>query len=289
MDQMLTKMNIKMLRSLSPCVAVALVVLLGASFSAGAFAQDGQSQSRSARPTQPQTQPKTFASAIDAVQALYAAVKSDDESAVRAILGGGPELINSGASDEEKLNRQRFVQCYDEMHRLVREPDGTTVLHVGVQNWPFPVPLVAKQGKWQFDADAGAQELAARQIGENEISAIRVCQRFVNSSDAEADSVAGPIREFSDQLAGAKADGPSNNGPFRGYYFRVVANDKSGSAMVAYPAEYRLSGIMTFIVTPNGAVYEKDLGKKTAKIEADAPKLEAKLRGKSKSGWVPVQ
>jgi hypothetical protein len=36
-----------------------------------------------------------------------------------------------------------------------------------------------------------------------------------------------------------------------------------GFAFVAYPAEYRSSGVMTFIVTDDGVVYQKDLGKKT--------------------------
>ena len=36
-----------------------------------------------------------------------------------------------------------------------------------------------------------------------------------------------------------------------------------GFAFVAYPAEYRSSGVMTFIVTEDGVVYQKDLGKKT--------------------------
>ena len=39
-----------------------------------------------------------------------------------------------------------------------------------------------------------------------------------------------------------------------------------GVAFVAYPAEYRSSGVMTFIVGQDGVVYEKDLGKKTAGI-----------------------
>jgi hypothetical protein len=36
-----------------------------------------------------------------------------------------------------------------------------------------------------------------------------------------------------------------------------------GFAFVAYPAEYRSSGVMSFIVDKDGVVYEKDLGKKT--------------------------
>lgn len=71
--------------------------------------------------------------------------------------------------------------------------------------------------------------------------------------------------------------------PYHGYYFKVltkqgaaapggeldyVAKGKmfGGFALVAYPAEYRNSGVMTFIVNHDGIVYEKDLGPATAKI-----------------------
>ncbi|PYX03344.1 MAG: DUF2950 domain-containing protein, partial [Acidobacteria bacterium] len=71
--------------------------------------------------------------------------------------------------------------------------------------------------------------------------------------------------------------------PFYGYYFRLVSlNSLNGTktnvprdkmtralALVAYPAEYRSSGIMTFIVTQDGTVYERDLGPSTTKIAPD--------------------
>jgi Protein of unknown function (DUF2950) len=41
---------------------------------------------------------------------------------------------------------------------------------------------------------------------------------------------------------------------------------KDGFALIAYPAEYRTSGVMTFIVNQDGVIFEKDLGEKTAQI-----------------------
>src|SRR4029077_9778661 len=69
--------------------------------------------------------------------------------------------------------------------------------------------------------------------------------------------------------------------PFRGYYYRILnrqgrhapggaknymVNGKmtGGFAFVAYPAQYRSSGVMTFIVNRDGVVYQKDLGPQTA-------------------------
>ena len=71
--------------------------------------------------------------------------------------------------------------------------------------------------------------------------------------------------------------------PFHGYYFRIltaqgkhapggaknyISDGKmtGGFAFIAYPAQYRSSGVKTFIADSNGNVYEKDLGPDTAKI-----------------------
>lgn len=71
--------------------------------------------------------------------------------------------------------------------------------------------------------------------------------------------------------------------PYNGYYFRFLRGQgqnapggaksylvdgkmTNGFAFVAYPAEYRSSGVMTFIVDDSGVIYEKDLGPETAKI-----------------------
>ena len=68
--------------------------------------------------------------------------------------------------------------------------------------------------------------------------------------------------------------------PFQGYYFQILKGEGHGSghsyvvdgkmtrgfAFVVYPAEYRSSGVMTFVVNQDGIVYEKDLGPRTAEI-----------------------
>ena len=65
------------------------------------------------------------------------------------------------------------------MHRLVKEPDGTTVLYIGAENWPTPIPLVNKGGSWYFDTEAGKREILYRRVGRNEMSTIKVCQELV--------------------------------------------------------------------------------------------------------------
>jgi hypothetical protein len=111
---------------------------------------------------------KTFASPGEACQALFQAVQHDDDQELEAILGAGKDVTSSGDEAQDKLERERFIQKYQEMHRLVREPDGTTVLYIGAKNWPFPIPLVSQKGRWYFDSKIGVQEIPARRVGENE-------------------------------------------------------------------------------------------------------------------------
>jgi hypothetical protein len=71
--------------------------------------------------------------------------------------------------------------------------------------------------------------------------------------------------------------------PYHGYYYRIlkrqgasaqggaydyVVNGKmiGGFALIAYPAQYGISGIMTFIVNQDGTVFQQDLGERTEKI-----------------------
>lgn len=100
----------------------------------------------------------------------------------------------------------------------------------------------------------------------------------------EAQSPLGPL------VAQARAGGysPGNGGkpyPYYGYYFRILTGQgphapggaksylvngrmTGGFALLAYPANYGDSGIMTFTVNQDGIVFEKNLGSDTAKVEA---------------------
>src|SRR3981081_932945 len=116
----------------------------------------------------------TFPSAEAASHALFVAVQSDNDQAVTQVLGGETELVSTDDSAEDKLEREHFAKKYEEMHRLVREPDGTTVLYVGAENWPFPIPLASKNGAWHFDSEAGSGEILCRRSGENATPGIHV-------------------------------------------------------------------------------------------------------------------
>jgi hypothetical protein len=204
-----------------------------------------------------------FASPDSASRALASAVQRHDSVTVKEILGGTNDLISSNDSAEDTLDRERFAQKYQEMHRLVRQSDGVATLYIGAENWPFPVPLVSHNGTWRFESKIGSEEIRFRRIGENEVTAIGMCATLVSAetrpgTDSEADRLVSTLLP---QVKGA-------NKPvfYRGYYFRILSNSGGRIAAIAYPAMYRSSGVMTFIATENGGVAEKDLGPNTPRI-----------------------
>lgn len=263
-----------------------------------------------------QADQQTFGSTQDAAHALFMAMQTPDEQAALKVLGpGAKEIVSSGDPTQDADARAGFVARYEAMHRFVKEANGTVTLVVGAENWPFPIPLASKQGKWYFDTDAGKDEIVFRRIGANEIAAQDACQNLVEAEkEYFARPPAGLPKQFAQKLVSEEGrhDGLYWHGaydefyspinaliayaygtdskdkvgdpvPYNGYFFRIltkqgphapggaksyVANGSmtQGFAFIAYPAEYRSSGVMTFIVDESGTIYEKDLGPETAKI-----------------------
>ena len=220
-----------------------------------------------------------FPSPDEAGQALVSAIQQHDERQLTRILGGDGDLIGADDQIEDHLERERFVQKYEEMHRWVHEPGGARVLSIGAENWPFPIPLVPRNGQWQFDPKAGSEEILFRRIGENEMTAIGMCDTL-----AAAETRPGTDRE-ADRLVEAllpELRDPGKAVPFHGYIFHILQSPRGGFAAIAYPAVYRSSGVKSFIVTGDGAVSEKDLGPDTATIAA--PMTTSRID----STWTPV-
>jgi hypothetical protein len=261
---------------------------------------------------------RTFASAEEAGNALFAATQSDNDRAMMNILGpAGAEIISSGDPEADMEARAGFIVKYQEMHRFVTEPNGKVTLVVGAENWPLPIPLVNNHGSWYFDTAAGKDEILFRRTGRNELAAMdtlgdlvaaemqyfarppadapkQFAQKLVSDqgqhnglswegANNEVDSPIGTLIV----IAYADGKGPKNQAgdqvPFDGYFFRILTRQgphasggakhyivdgkmTAGFAFVAYPAEYRSTGVMTFIVNKSGTIYEKDLGPNTTKL-----------------------
>jgi hypothetical protein len=220
---------------------------------------------------------KTFASAADASNALVHAVQTNDEQALEAIIGKG---VVSADKEAARLERHQFAEKYNQMHRLIQEQSGVMVLYVGAENWPFPVPLVSNNGKWFFDSEAGKEEIQYRRVGENEITAMEVCDRFEAAKKQgvrKASTGGDPITQTAETLA---AGSPASEATYSGYVFRVVEGG-GNVALVAYPEQYRVSGVTTFILSRDGKLYEKDLGNSTEQAAVQLKALPA-------SGWQAV-
>ena len=269
---------------------------------------------------------KTFSSADEASQALFAAVQGDDKSALREIFGSaGEEIISSGDQVQDQNARDQFVARYQEMHRVGNDPDGTATLYIGAENWPLPIPLVHRGNAWYFDSVTGKKEILYRRIGRNEFAAMEVCDVLVQAeldyysqsrdgrpqqyaakfasdegkhnglywktSADEPESPVGPLVAYAagEGYGKKQGEGPT---PFHGYFYRILTAQGAsapggaksyivngemtgGFAILAYPAVYRSSGVMTFMVGQDGIIYQKDLGPKTAEaanaIKAFAP------------------
>jgi hypothetical protein len=265
------------------------------------------------------TKQKSFASPEDAVEAMVSALKSNDQKMLMAIFGrGSKNLISSGDEVADKDSRERFLRSYEEKNKLEKVGDKKTILYVGNEDWPFPIPLVKKGKSWFFHTKEGKEEIINRRIGKNELNVIRVCMAYVDAQreyalkDRDGDKLLEYAGKFISEpgkkdglywetkegeelsplgpfFAAARKEGytakkPGDEpAPYHGYYYKIltaqgknapggaydyVVNGKmvGGFALVAYPARYGSSGIMTFVVNQDGVVYERNLGKRTEKI-----------------------
>ena len=225
-----------------------------------------------------QQQQRTFSSAEEATHALVVAAQSHDEAALMNILGAGSEVVSTGDNVQDKLEHEQFVQKYQEMHRLVREPDNTTILYIGAENWPFPIPLVSKNGVWQFDSQTGTNEVLCRRIGENEamvIGAFRLLvlaeqqyqwrsedsmpeytTRFIATTDRQNGLHWKGDSPIPVELAKAGINDPAAVGnsvvPFYGYYFRVLTaqGKHAPRGIKSYIVDGKMTGGFAFIAYP---------------------------------------
>jgi hypothetical protein len=131
-------------------------------------------------PGLPEPGQRMFASPQEAAAVLKDAYLTRDRRLLSAIFGPeGRQLIFTGDRVEENRDMESFGQHLSEYLRVDEPAPGKAVLHLGRENWPFPIPLVKRGDQWFFDTVAGKDELLNRRIGENELSAIAVCRAYV--------------------------------------------------------------------------------------------------------------
>ena len=156
---------------------VLLACALGASL---AFAQ--------AKPDAPVQ--KAFDTPQAAADALVQAARDFDVPALKQILGPGSEdLLASKDPVQDKQRALAFVGRANEKSAVQMASSKRAILVVGNEEWPLPIPIVKRQGKWYFDTREGRQVILQRRIGANELDAITICRGFV---EAQLDYAATP-------------------------------------------------------------------------------------------------
>ena len=191
---------------------------------------------------QPVVAPRQFASPDEAVKALQSATEAKDKAALREIFGPEVQELLTGDQVQDANNARRFATVMAQGYTLVKEGDDKITIGVGAKEWPFAIPLVKAAGYWHFDTAAGKEEIINRHIGKDELHAIGVCRAYGTRQQLFA----------------------SIPQPFHGYYFRIL--NRQGTALVAYPAHWDKSGIMTFIVNQKAQVFQRNFGEKTSRI-----------------------
>jgi len=125
---------------------------------------------------------RTFASADEAAAALTDAVRAKDVNALVAIVGpGSGAWLFSGDKVADANDWRRFLSAYEATHKLQTQGDGSVVLAVGDDDWPFPAPIAKHGERWSFDPKAGQEELINRRVGRNELDAIQTMLAIVDA------------------------------------------------------------------------------------------------------------
>lgn len=228
--------------------------------------------------------PRHFSSPQQALSELDRVVASKSLDEARKLLGSdGGYLLDSGESALDEKRAKRFARLFNERHELELGADGAYHIVLGEKRWPFAVPLVARDGGWIFDADAGRDEVLARRIGENEFAAldtarvVYLAQREYASKDWDGDGVfryagrvvsspgkrdglywsaeqnsdelspLGPVivQEALESYVGKVSDKPVS---FRGYYYSMKYSAESGNTSgdsLSKPGHYWLMATPT--------------------------------------------
>jgi hypothetical protein len=216
----------------------------------------------------------SFDTPQQAANALVDAAEKFDVVALAQIFGpDGEDVAFSGEFAQDRKHAADFAAEAREKKSVSVDPKSgnRAFLLVGNEDWPFPVPLVKRDGKWFFDGKAGRQELLYRRIGANEVDAIQICHGYVEvqhdyalqaregydvnqyaqrivSTAGKHDGLAwqnpdgtwgGPLGE---KVARAIEQGYVSSEPYHGYFFKILKGQ--GPAAPLGEMDFVVKGVM---------------------------------------------
>jgi hypothetical protein len=231
---------------------------------------------------------RAFDSPQQAADALVAAAEKFDVVQLTQIFGpDGNDIILSGEFAQDRKHAAEFASQARLKKSISVNPKSANRAFVLVGNgeWPFPVPLVKRGGKWFFDSNAGRQELVYRRIGANELDAIEICRGYVEAQHEYAIQQRGiyDVNQYAqriistsgkqDGLAWQNPDGTwggpvgeniaraiehgytSSSDPYHGYFFKILKGQ--GPAAPLGAMDFVVKGVMIggFALVAAPAVY----------------------------------
>jgi len=246
-----------------------------------------------------------FPSADAAAQAFHDAIASDDVKALEKVLGRDwRRFVPHDDIGQGEL--QAFLTAWDKKHRVLSTGQDKAALAVGDGGWTLPIPLVMADGTWRFDPSAGADEMRTRRIGRNELNAMQAVLAYFDAQKeyAQRDRDGDGVLSYAQKLASspgrrdglywaADAQGESPLGPrfssvkpgegYYGYHYKILTAQgkdapggaydyiigsrmRAGFALIAWPIHYGDTGVTSFMISHDGALYQKDLGPDGAAI-----------------------
>jgi hypothetical protein len=217
---------------------------------------------------------KGFAKPQQAAEALIKSAENFDVPALLEILGpDGKDLVSTEDAVQDKNNSLAFAALAREKQSVSKDPTDKNryILSVGNQDWPLPIPIVKRSGKWYFDSKAGHDEILYRRIGANELNTIEICRGFVEAQLEYASSfMTTGIHQYAQahqppgkqdglywENADGTAGGPVSKGvakaieegyslspgsAYSGYYFRVLKGQGPDAPMGEL--DYLIKGMM---------------------------------------------
>ena len=263
-----------------------------------------------------------FATPQSAANTLIEAIATHDADAVSRLLGKDwKRFVPVGDIDPDdvttflyKSSQVRNVRVDGSRALLTVGTDPWTL--------PIPI-VQGTDGQWRFDPVGGREMMAAKRIGANERAAIQASLAYVDAQReyALADRNGDGVLEYAQRLISGpgKRDGliwsqslgddsplgegflPKKPGDgYHGYHFRILTaqgaaakggarnyvigrNMTAGYALIAWPVKYGETGVMSFIVSSDGVVYERDLGRDTAQAVAVTKTFNPE------AGWAPAR
>ncbi len=146
-----------------------------------------------------------------------------------------------------------------EMHKLRDDGKDRKILYIGSEAWPVPFPLVMDDGSWNFDTEAGIEEVVNRRIGINELNAISICRAYIDAQVQYSSVDRDEVQEYAQKIASTEGkkdglfwkseddeelspfgpliadsknylEGREPGDPFKGYYYKIISRQGSDAA-----------------------------------------------------------